>query len=318
MRLKFPEIISSKIKRKITRLPCEIDKKKIYILPTRPGLIFLSVILVIFIGSFNENNNMGLLFSFFLFSLLIFSIKETRNSLLNLKINSVNIENNFAGSKAKTEIFLSSGTEKKENIQIKAKSSFTKIDFIERNSGARAVLFTDTFKRGIYNYPEITISSHYPYGIFNSWTYLNPPKKQIIWPKPANRGVSATQLKNMQEDNSKNLIKNKNEDEFKGLREYEKGDSIKRISWKAYSRGMGLLIKDFSTEFENEEVNILWDRINIKDTETKLSVICKTILNLESSDIRYGLKIPGFEIKPSKGLRHKNYCLEILAGFKNE
>ncbi|MGM0418508.1 MAG: DUF58 domain-containing protein [Thermodesulfobacteriota bacterium] len=318
MRLKFPEIISSKIKRKITDLPCEIDKKKVYILPSRPGLIFLSVILVIFVGSFNENNNMGLLFSFFLFSLLILTIKETRNALLHLKINSVNIENSFAGSKAKTEIFLASATEKKENIQIKINSNHTNIDSIDQNSGARAVLFTDTFKRGIYEYPEIIVSSHYPYGIFNSWTYLMPPEKQIVWPKPANRAVSVTQLKNMQEENSKNAIKNKHEDEFKGLREYEKGDSIKRISWKAYSRGMGLLIKDFSTELKNEEVNILWDKINIKDTETKLSVICKTILDLESSDIKYGLKIPGFEIKPSQGLRHKNYCLEILAGFKNE
>lgn len=35
-------------------------------------------------------------------------------------------------------------------------------------------------------------------------------------------------------------------DDFQGLREYQPGDSKRRLDWKAYSRGQGLLVKDFA------------------------------------------------------------------------
>ena len=51
------------------RLPVIIDRKKIRIRPTRNGLIFIALVLAMFLGSINYNNNLGFLLTFLLGSL---------------------------------------------------------------------------------------------------------------------------------------------------------------------------------------------------------------------------------------------------------
>ncbi|MGE4519413.1 MAG: DUF58 domain-containing protein [Desulfobacteraceae bacterium] len=318
MKLKFHKFIQKKIKSRAKSAPFKTGKGQIYILPTTPGFIFLCVILVIFAGSFNENNNMGLLFSFFLFFVFLLSIKETRNSILNLKINSIKIENSFAFSKAKVEFHLKNNQKEKKALQISLNDSITKIDSIKQNSSVRANLFIDSEKRGVYNSPVFTVYSIFPYGIFKSFAYAYSSGKMIVYPAPAKESVSLLNLKSLMENQGIIPDSSARDDEFKGLKEYEKGDSIKRISWKSYSKGLGLFTKDFGEEKDFEEIIIYFDKIKISDTEQKLSMICKTILDLELSGIKYGLEIKETKILPGSGRDHQAKCLEALAEFKDE
>jgi uncharacterized protein (DUF58 family) len=318
MKLKFPEFIKNKIIKKAKSAPLTIGKKQIYIIPTPPGLIFLLVIFVIFTGSFNENNNMGLLFSFFLFFVFLISIKETRNSILNLKINSIKIENSFAFSSANAKFYFSNTKNDKKAIEVSTADEKIKIDSIKKNSTLKANLYIKSKKRGVYNSPVFLISSCYPYGIFKSFSYVSSKEKRVVYPAPAKKAISLTNLKSLMENYGNIQNSNKKEDEFKGLKEYEKGDSIKRISWKSYSRGLGLYTKDFGEEINFDNIIIYFDKIKIKDIETKLSIICKTILDLEISGLNYGINIKNLEIPPGKGPDHQKKCLEILAEYKDE
>jgi uncharacterized protein (DUF58 family) len=318
MKSRSPESRLSKFTRKIDSYPSKIDKKRVYILPTGPGIIFLFVIFVIFLGSLNENNNMGLLFSFFLFSIFIISIWETRNNLLNLKVLSTNIENTFAGSRSKLKILINTDNKKKEMLNFACFNSDNLIELIEDGKSKNAELYIEADKRGVYDAPVVVISSEYPLGIFRSWSYIIPDKKQIIYPKPASKGYSIFNFKDQGIEDEDLLKKDEKEEIFDGLREYIKGDSIKRISWKSYSKGMGLYVKEFDSESGlNDEVMILWDKIKSDNTENKLSIICKTILEFEASGIKYGIKIPGYKILPSSGTSHMNKILEILAGYND-
>lgn len=318
MKSKSPNLKLSKFTRKIKYYPSKIDKKRIYILPTGPGMIFFAVIFVIFLGSFNENNNMGLLFSFFLFSIFIISTWVTRNNLLNINILSINIENTFAQGKSQLKIHVNTDSKNKEMINFTASGSDNLIDLIYSGKSNMANLYIDAPKRGIYQPPIIVVSTQYPLGIFRAWTYLVPDKKQIIYPKPALNGYSILNFKDYGLENEKIAQKDQKEDIFDGLREYVKGDNIKRISWKSYSKGMGLFVKDFDSESGlNDEVMILWDQIKPDNTESKLSIISKTIIDFEAGGIKYGIKMPKFKTMPSSGLAHMNKILERLAGYND-
>lgn len=207
---------------------------------------------------------------------------------------------------------------KKKAVKINLKDKFVKIEFLKNNLNINAKLFIDSKARGIYRCPVFKISSSFPYGIFKSFAYFYSDEKQIVYPSPSKTPIPLTKLKSLMEIQGKTKDKNKDEDEFKGLKNYVKGDNIKRISWKSYSKGLGLFIKDFNEEKSFDKIIIYFDKLKIENLEKKLSKICKTILELEAEGLKYGLEIKQIKIPPNSGPKHQKICLELLAGYDDE
>ena len=66
--------------------PVNLTQRRIFILPTRQGVLFAIVLLIMLIGSINYNNSLGYLLTFLLASLAVVSILHTYRNLLSLKI----------------------------------------------------------------------------------------------------------------------------------------------------------------------------------------------------------------------------------------
>ena len=60
-----------------TRLPLTLKRRGIGIRPTRHGVIFIALVLSMFLGSLNYNNNLGFLLTFLLGSIAFVSIANT-------------------------------------------------------------------------------------------------------------------------------------------------------------------------------------------------------------------------------------------------
>jgi uncharacterized protein (DUF58 family) len=103
-------------------------------------------------------------------------------------------------------------------------------------------------------------------------------------------------------------------DDFQGLKQYQPGHSINRISWKALSRGRGLFVKEFTAE-DSPCIMLDFDAIPGRDMEFKLSRLCDMILAAESRQMEYGLRLPGFVKNPGRGKSHQHHCLKALALF---
>jgi len=58
-----------------------------------------------------------------------------------------------------------------------------------------------------------------------------------------------------------------------------------------------------------------WDMFYGFGVEERLSRLCYCVLQLSKTDNAYGLKMPGIEIAPDTGIRHKNSLLKTLALF---
>ena len=103
-------------------------------------------------------------------------------------------------------------------------------------------------------------------------------------------------------------------DDFKGLRTFQNGDALKHIFWKAFSKGQGLLVKEFG-QSASPELCLSWDKIDSKQTEKKLSILCAMVLKAHNLKLAYGISLPGKIIAPRNGNQHKHACLRALALF---
>ena len=85
-----------------------------------------------------------------------------------------------------------------------------------------------------------------------------------------------------------------------------------RVSWKAAARSDALYTKEFSGG-QPESQWIDWDTVAAANTEQRLSLMCRMVLDAESAGRLYGLRLPDNTIALGRGGRHQHQCLAALA-----
>ena len=100
-------------------------------------------------------------------------------------------------------------------------------------------------------------------------------------------------------------------DDYQGLRAWQPGDPRRRLHWKAYSRGQGLLVKDFASLLGNDPL-LDFDALT-GDTEQRLSVLCHWVIDLSEKQQPFALRLPAGLFGPDSGQAHRDACLRALA-----
>ena len=101
-------------------------------------------------------------------------------------------------------------------------------------------------------------------------------------------------------------------DDFAGFRLYQPGDPTRQIHWKGMARAQQPHSKVFTT-LRGTDLWLDWDALGDLDTETKLSRLCRWVLDAEAGGLNYGLRLPTLDISPHHGPGHRHRCLEALA-----
>lgn len=293
-------------------LPVTLDRKRIYILPTRFGLLFIIILAAMLAGSINYNNNLGFLLTFFLGSMMLVSLFHTHKNLKGIRIISVRTKPVFAGQNAVFEFLVRVSGYSRQAVLFGFEKSETIITDLSRQADNTVWVPVQTKNRGVIKPGVIRIKTCYPLGLFVSWSILDPEINGIVYPLPIPGFFHLTGEHAAGHENGKK--EGPGVDDFYGLRAYQPGDPLQRVSWKTFSRGQGLYTKTFVGQF-GTEVLFDWDSIKINDTEKKLSVLCHGILDACRRKMTYGLKLPGKTIPPGKGESHKSRCLKVLALF---
>ena len=149
-------------------------------------------------------------------------------------------------------------------------------------------------------------------GLFYAWVVLRPDISCLVYPKPVAGRLETSS--GQWAEGSEEASDRRGVDDFYGLKQYQPGDPIGRISWKSLSRGQGVFTKDFSGD-DSGSVMLNYDAIKAEDVEFKLSRLTDMVLKAHKMNTEYGLTIPGFTIAPGAGERHKHKCLRALAVF---
>jgi uncharacterized protein (DUF58 family) len=296
-------------------LPHCLVRRQIYILPTRHGLVFLLILFAMLIGSANYNNNLGFLLTFLLGSMAFVSILHTFRNLSGIQIAAVTGKPVFAGNDATIELAIKSHEHTRMAVSFKFAQGQYHRQNLETAHDNRITLTVPTSQRGRLHPGRLTVFSRYPLGLFYAWSPFTPETDCIVYPQPlltpfitANGTVGET--------DQETLARKPGVDDFEGLRLYQPGDPLQRISWKAYSRGLGLMTKQFVGTTGASPL-LDWDMFQTKNAEKRLSMLSYLVLQAHRMNITYGLRLPGVEIVPAKGATHKHKCLKALALYKD-
>ncbi len=293
-------------------MPGTIKKKQISLLPTPYGILFIIILLGMLIGSVNYANNLGFLLTFLLGSMAFVSTIHTYKNLAGVQLISVGSGPVFANDKTVFQFVFRVPHKLHPSMECGFDTGNKVVQDLSNGTDSRILLWAIAENRGVFQVEPIRISTIYPFGLFSASAKLRLDVEYIVYPKPI---VGPINLSNGMDGNGKKGKKEQRDlDDFKGLKGYQEGDPIQRISWKTYSRGQGLFTKIFVSPTENKTV-LDWNQLKEPDVEKKLSVFCYGVLTAHRQNIVYGLNIPGATIDPGKGETHKYRCLKALAMF---
>jgi uncharacterized protein (DUF58 family) len=290
----------------------KISPRQIYILPTRYGVIFGLLLLLLLIGSINYGNNLAFFLTFMLAGLGIVAMLHTWRNLVDLKLMPGTNDPVFSGQLADFEIHLVNSRDKERSgIQLKASDSSPATTDLGRNSRESIKLNKQASKRGLLKLGRITVSTSYPLGLLRAWSYVDLDASCVVYPSPSSSRPPAI---NSDYDRSSSGDKGVGVDDFVGIRPYRPGDTPKQINWKALASEHGLQTKQFGGDRANR-IWLEWQSMPGVETEERLRRICRGVLTACEQEEEYGLRIPGTEIAPNHGQTHRHLCLETLAMY---
>jgi uncharacterized protein (DUF58 family) len=275
-------------------------------------MLLALLLLLMLSGSINYGSNLGHLMTFLLSGIWLVSILHTWYNLLGLTIQPGEAASVFAGQTAVFTLRVNNhSATHRYGITIKCKKQFGGSVDIPANAGAELQIPITTQRRGYLQLPEITLQTTYPLGLFNAWSYAQLKLTCLVYPKPAKRGEPPTRAVYSHSDAGDRGV---GADDFIGLRSYRLGDSPRQIDWKAQARERGLLSKQFGGD-RSEQVDLDWDLLTEQDTEQRISLLCRFVLQAEERQQKYSLRMPGKKIASASGPVHQQRCLSLLARY---
>ncbi len=291
--------------------PLELNQRRVFILPTQRGMGMVITIVLLLLIAFIYNNNLVYLLGFLLASIFFVTILHTYKSLAGLVVQAGFVRPVFAGEAAGfTLTITNSGDQARPAITVTLETGQNLS--LEARQSKTLTLYAATHKRGWQMLDTVTIASSYPLGSFRAWSPLRFNSKVLVFPKPGVYSLSfpagdGQQLSGMRSSDQTGR------DDFKGIREYQAGDPLRQIHWKAYAKGQGLFSKQYATDVGGTELWLDFEKTPGAHVEERISQLCRWIIDAEQAGLNYGLQIPGSKIKPDCGQQHYIACLEALA-----
>jgi uncharacterized protein (DUF58 family) len=288
-----------------------LNHRRVFILPTLRGLGFVLLTALVLLIAFVYNNNLAYMLAFLLASIFFITMVHSYKSLAGLIVQKGRSKPVFAEEAAGFDIHIDNPTEL-DRQQLRVTLQDTQDLAIRPHDSLHITLYSTTYKRGWHQPGSVTLSSTYPLGLFRAWSPIRFDLKTLVYPKPAQAEIPFPQTHSSQTQNGTG---HNGSDDFYGLQEYQSGDSIRRIHWKAFAKGIGVFSKQYSGEQSTEEVWLDYAYTPGHTTEERLSQLCRWLVDAEQAGIRYGFALPGLTVPPDHGLTHYQKCLEALALF---
>jgi uncharacterized protein (DUF58 family) len=289
-----------------------LDRRHIYILPTRQGLLFVVVLICMLIGSINYGLSLGFGLTFLLAGLGAIAMLHTWRNLAHLTISSGKTAPVFAGAEANFSLIIADlNSRSRYAISLSHGKSEAVLADIQADGYAEIMMPVRSHHRGWLSPGKLTLFTDFPLGLFHAWSYVNLNHRCLIYPAPAPAGqppVSGSDGK------SGKASTETGDDDFSGLRAYQHGDSLRRIDWKASAREQGLLSKQFH-DTSGTTLWLDWALASAHDTESRISQMTRWVLVAHAGGQSYGLRLPGKEIAPATGEAQYRKCLKALALF---
>ena len=295
-------------------LPMIVNRRRIYIIPTRFGIALALLLVAMLIAGLNYNSNLGLAFGFLMLSLALVAMHHCHRNLLDLSVDAIVEVDAFAGDFASFEILLrnEAGIDRCDlEIHMDAAAAVVSVAARGYQHGTVSV---PVARRGVTRLERFELRTRYPFGWFRAWTYVHSPLTAFVAPRPGGNRALPSASAALGTTAPSEI---RGDEDFAGLRAYEAGVPLKHMAWKVLARGGEPAVRSYTGPAAEPEW-LDWTMLHPLEAEARLSQLCRWVLLSEAAQRTYGLRMPGTEIAPSRGAGHRSACLRALARYPSE
>ncbi len=314
----FKKFFSRRFERWLNkRMPAEnkqqLTRKNVFIFPSRFGLFYLTLSLLIFILGTNYQNNIIILLSYLLVSLFLSAMLHCFYNLSGLQLNQ---ENNVSGYN-KQLLFIPIILNSKRLryalcLQFPEQTAITITELI----GQRIIKVPFVpLSRGQLNTGRLKVSSNYSLGLFTCWTHLDLKCLLTVYPQPQTLIQPISPKNNInKEKNDSGKFEISGVEDFSELKTYRAGEPLSQVAWKQVARGQGWLTKHY-VETKGDNLTIKLQDMPSVDVELKLSYLCFLVLEQHKLGDVFSFDLGNGQIETGQGQQHLQKCLLALAHY---
>jgi uncharacterized protein (DUF58 family) len=291
--------------------------RRVYIVPTRLGWLFALTLVILLIGSINYSLSLGYALTFMLGGMTLAGMVHTARNLARMAVSVGRAEPVFAGEAAQFRLHLDGRVafDRPAILARHVKSGSQLVIDVPAGALAEVVLGVPAERRGWLALGRVMLETRFPLGIFRAWSYVEPDARCLVYPRPERSPLPAPSVDSAAGGGRSPVPGN---DDYAGLRTYQLSDSPRHVAWKAVARSDDMLTKQFSGEAA-AELWLDWQRLPAGlGVEARLSRLAGWVLAAERAGTPYGLRLPGVEVGPGRGDRHRAACLQALAVFESQ
>ncbi len=296
-----------------------IGIRQIYILPTRWGLLYAVMLITMLVGAINYSLSMGFVLTFLLASLGHLAMLHSWRNLVHCQVEVLRAASVFAEQLSTYEVTIND-TKQRARYALVAQLDAQYPDVQDINSSISIAtkqpfkLQLPTTQRGWQTMPRITLYTEFPLSLFHAWAYIQLDYRCLIYPKPSelNQQKPLSAASGIKAE----ITHTPGDEEFAGHKPYQVGDSPKRVDWKASSRGIGMLTKQYHGQGKSS-IWLDWTELQHLqpplDDEQKISLLTRWVVDAYAANLHYGLRLPKQTIQPNNNDAHYHQCLSALA-----
>jgi len=288
-------------------LPIHLHRRRIYIVPTGFGIGFSVLLAVMLVGSLNYANNAALGLTCLLGAVAAGSMLVAFRTLNGLVIGGLRSDTPRAGDAARVAIDVTASQRERFAVRLDVEGSEHAVDV---RPGTACTLEFDlpTESRGWRALPRMRLHTRWPFGLFRAWSWLNPDRAILVYPRAETLGPSPFEPRG-----DADRGRPRPGDELASLREYRIGDPRRQIAWKLSARHHGLMVKDLEQPAPQEDWRLDWDSMHGLDDETRIARLARWIDEAHEAGRRWSLRLPDGYFDMAQGDEHFHRCMTALA-----
>ncbi len=294
--------------RRVEMLPVVLDRRRIYILPTRFGLFIGALLGTMLLGALNYNNNPALLLGFLLAATAQLSLHATHLALSGIRLRDARAVPVFAGDAMQLELrFDALRARPRTGLVVTCETARTVFSLLDAE-GLQVVLALRTTTRGWLLPGRLTVATTQPMGLARAWSYFWPDLRLLVYPALE---VHAPPLPTNDGAGARTRVRAQGEEPHH-LRDYRVGDPPRQVAWKASARTGKLLVREYEAR-SDRDVRLDWSTLTGWPYETRIARLARWVVEADRTNARYALILPGKTFGPAQGHAHRHACLQALA-----